>query len=87
MDMMTIIAILFAWNMIGFVVYAGIQLDATWHTDDYHLLNPREIYELWDVNCFGCVLLTLIFNLLCPAWSMVYWFSKFMKFICTVGRR
>ena len=87
MDMMTIIAILSAWNLIGFVVYAGLQLSATAHIDDYQLLDPREIYNLWDVNYFGCAMLTIIFNLLCPAWSMVYWFSKFMKFICTVGRR
>ena len=87
MNIMTIIGILFAWNTIGLVVYAGIQLHATWNINDYQLLNPCEIYELWDVNYFGCVLLTLIFNLLCPIWTIIYWFSKFMKFICTVGRR
>lgn len=87
MDTWTLIGILFMWNIFGFVIYAGIQLNATWNTDDYQLLNPREIYELWDVNYFGCVLLTLIFNLLCPIWSIIYWFSKLMKFICTVGRR
>lgn len=83
----TLISIFLAWNVIGFIVYAGIQLDATMYTDDYQLLNPREIYELWDVNYFGCVLLAIIFNLICPVWSMIYWFCKFMKYICTVGRR
>ena len=87
MDMMTIIGILFAWNAIGFVIYAGIQLHATWNINDYQLLNPCEIYDLWNVNYFGCVILTLIFNLLCPIWTIIYWFVKFMKFICTVGRR
>ena len=81
------IAILLGWNLMGFVIYAGIQMNATWHTTDYTLLNPRDIYELWDVNYFGCVLLTLIFNLLCPVWTIGYWFFKFMRFVCTVGRK
>lgn len=80
-------AILFAWNILGYVVYTGIQLNATLFTDDYALLNPREIYCLWDVNYFGCALLAIVFNLLCPAWTILYWFSKFMHFVCTVGRR
>lgn len=85
--MYTWIGILFIWNIFGFVVYAGIQLNATLHTDNYQLLNPREIYCIWDVNYFGCVLLTIIFNLLCPVWTILYWFSKFMHFVCTAGRR
>lgn len=87
MDIMTVIGILFAWNAIGFVIYAGIQLHATWGRDDYQLLNPCEIYELWNVNYFGCALLTLVLNLLCPIWSIIYWFVKLMRFICTIGRR
>ena len=83
----TWIGILFFWNIFGFVVYAGIQLNATWFTDDYSLLNPLDIYALWDVNYFGCALLAIIFNLLCPALTILYWFSKFMHFICTIGRR
>ena len=84
-DMLFII--LFFWNMVGFVIYLGIQLTATMITKPYTLLNPCDVYKLWAVNYFGCALLTLIFNLLCPVMSIIYWLRKFIYFICTVGRR
>lgn len=84
--MATRIGILFAWNMMGFIIYAGIQINIT-NTKDLSLLNPLNIYYLWNVNYFGCGLLTLVFNALCPILTIGYWIFKFMHFICTVGRR
>lgn len=77
----------FLWNIFGFIIYITIQVEATYHTDDYLLLNPCDVYNRWNVNYFGCALLTIIFNLLCPVLSIIYWICKFMKFICTVRRR
>ena len=88
MTIIELIGIFFAWNLFGFIIYAGIQANATMFTYyDAELLNPYDIYELWKVNYFGCTLLTIVFNLLCPIWSILYWFSRFLQFICTVGRR
>ena len=84
-DMLFII--LFLWNMVGFVIYIGIELAATMSTEPYTILNPCDVYKIWAVNYFGCGLLTLIFNLLCPIMSIMYWLWKLIHFICTVGRR
>lgn len=85
MDML--FEILFAWNLIGCLVYVGIQLEATHDFIPYVLLNPCDIYDIWKVNYFGCGLLTIIFNLLCPVLTIIYWVYKLIYFICTVGRR
>ena len=84
---MIIWALLF-WNLLGFCVYSGISIEANRYTHrEYYFLNPIDIYDKWNVNYFGCVLLTIIFNLMCPIMTIGYWFFKFMKFVCTVGRR
>lgn len=51
--------------------------------DGYDILNPMCIYEVFKVNYFGCVVLMVIFNLLCPLATAIYWFYK----LCTVGRK
>ena len=48
-----------------------------------NMLNPIAIYKNQKLNVFGCIVLTLLGNiLLCPA-APFYWFYK----LCTVGRR
>lgn len=46
-------------------------------------LNPIYVYKNFKVNYFGCTILTIIFNLICPLATICYWFYK----LCTVGRK
>lgn len=47
-------------------------------------LNPISNYKTWtSMNWFGVIFWTLFFNLICPVFSVCYWFWK----LCTVGRK
>lgn len=81
---MIALIIIFFWNLTGFVFYAGIQLNATMFTPDYQLLKPADIKKLWGFNTVGCWITAIFFNLLCPVWSIIYWFSKLIKFLFTL---
>lgn len=75
------LAICCVWNTIGIIVlfFIPYSRDAT---NLKELFNPKSIYENIEVNWFGCILLTIFFNLLCPVISGGYWFY----WLCTVGR-
>lgn len=45
-------------------------------------LNPIDIYNIVQVNVFGCILLTLISNIILLPYSIIYWLYK----LCTYGR-
>lgn len=80
------ITVLIIWH-----IYGGLFLMILWVNkfrllDDNNLLSPIWIYDEWELNYFGTALICLIFNLLCPAFSIIWWFYKFIKFICTAGR-
>ena len=46
-------------------------------------LNPIAIYREYEVNVFGCIVLTILGHLIIPWIALFYWFYK----LCTVGRR
>ena len=77
---------LMLWQLFGLVLLAIINVGSR-RLDNCLLLNPREVYNEFKVNYFGCGLIVLFANLCCPLFALLYWFCKFMKFICTVGRR
>lgn len=81
------IKILLVWNICGFTLLAILWAEWLCISDDKCLLHPVWLYRKFKVNYFGCGLLTLIFNLLCPVVSVVYWLWNFIYFICTVGRK
>ena len=56
------------WNLFG--VFCGVCL-GRWYE-----LNPVNIKWQYDVGTFGCVLLTILLNLLCPVISVLYWLYK-----------
>lgn len=71
-----------AWNMLGLIVLSWIPY--TRNTDSLHnIFNPKGIYNNINVNWFGCLLLTVLFNLLCPVMTICYWFVQ----LCTFGRK
>lgn len=79
--------VLCAWHAIG-----GLALLILWTKkfsplDNNNILSPVWIYNAWKLNYFGTGVVCLILNLLCPVLSILWWFCKLVKFICTVGRR
>lgn len=72
----TFLFITIVWNFLGFII--GFFLA------DWYEVNPKRIWIRYcNINIFGCIVLTIILNLLCPIVSIFYWFRK----LCTVGRR
>lgn len=82
-----IITILIVWNLVGVFIMTVLTacLSRPWCTDN--ILNPIWIYNRWELNYFGVGLVCVLFNILCPIWTVCVWTVKFLKFICTVGRR
>ena len=84
---MNIIWGLIIWHIIGILIYCTI---AAITTEDYfipiygwELVNPYWIYNNFKVNVFGAIVLSIIFGILCPIGTVIYWFYK----LCTVGRK
>lgn len=80
MGIKTIIAILVLWNFIGFLIVEKIAEKL--ECEGVECLNPFIIYEEIPVNYFGCICLTILFNIFCPLLSIGYWVYK----LCTIGR-
>lgn len=78
---------LIIWHAIGGLVLLILWTKKFSPLDDNNILSPVWIYNAWKLNYFGTGIVCLSLNLLCPAWSIFWWFCKFVKFICTVGRR
>jgi hypothetical protein len=70
------------WNYIGFCILFIIPYTRNVHRVE-EIFNPKEIYNNTEVNWFGCIMLTILFNLLCPAMTIGYW----LRWLCTVGRK
>ena len=60
-----------AWNIIGFIVLLLIPYSRD-ASDFKEMFSPKSIYENAEVNWFGCIVLTIFFNLLCPVLSGIY---------------
>lgn len=83
--MYDIFGALMLWQIFGFILLVVIHVSSM-RLDNCLLLNPCEVYNEFKVNYFGCGLIVLFANLCCPLFSLLYWFCKFGKFICTIGR-
>jgi hypothetical protein len=83
--------ILAIWVIIGFAIILGYEnssINYDYRTDPIcAYLNPVWLYENYNVNFFGAFLLMLLFNLICPVVTVIYWPCKFIKWITTVGRK
>lgn len=81
MSIADLILILTLWSALGFIIL--LLIPYTRHASEIcEVLNPKDIYENADVNWFGCVVLTIFYNVLCPIMTIGYWFY----WLCTVGR-
>lgn len=78
-----IIALLSIWNFMGFFIVGCLSRCSD--LDEY--LNPISIYHNTHLNIFGCIVFTIIRNLLCPIVSIIYWTVAFFYWLMTVGRK
>ena len=81
-----IFGIVVVWNLEGFFLVALIMSMVSVFSENIRGLeynNPFVIYRLLKVNMFGAVMIALAFSILCPMFSVCYWFYK----LCTVGRK
>lgn len=67
--------------VLGVWAIVGLAICLCFENRDY--VNPIWIYQNSNVNIFGAFVLTILFNLIFPIYSLWYWLCK----LCTVGRR
>jgi len=74
-----------AYCFVGFVLLGAIATTTSLgELHGFPCFNPLWLYGYYtNLNWFGCVMLALGLNLLCPPISICYWFYK----LCTVGRK
>ena len=82
-----------SWYFILLVSYGAVEAILTiiilWNIEEFFIenfdsiYNPLVIYEDFEVNIFGCILLTLLFHILLLPPALFYWLYK----LCTVGRK
>lgn len=77
-----IFAIMLCWSVIGLLVFTITYqlIDAILIED---MIAPWGVYKHINVNWFGAIVLTIVFNLFCPVISIGWWFY----WLCTVGRK
>lgn len=84
------------YHIVGIVILVNYEFKSKVYDDDvlYSYLNPIWLYKNYKVNYFGCLILTILFNIACPLFSIIYWLCKiiyclckFIKWIMTVGRK
>lgn len=67
-------------NMLG---AAFCTVWASQKAKGWELCNPYWTHVYHKVNWLGAIMLSLIYNALCPIGAICYWIYK----LCTVGRR
>lgn len=73
---------LFIWSIVGGAMTGELSDVIKWNTSGLEYLNPCWIYQHYQVNWFGCILLFLWYSLLCPFGLVIYWFYR----LCIAGR-
>ena len=82
-----VFTILGIWTIFGGLIMTLLTVNLSSSEYVENILSPFWIYDKWALNYFGVGLVCLLFNLLCPIWTICVWTFKFLRFICTVGRR
>ena len=75
--------LLVVWILIG-GLFSSIPCEVYSLFVSFEYLNPIFLYNYHsNLNWFGVICLTLLYNLLCPLITIAYWFHK----LCTIGRK
>lgn len=80
-----IIAIFIIWNIGGALIVSALSADYNYNLYEY--LSPISIYHNTNLNVFGCIVLTVLRNILCPLMSIIYWIGVLLYWLMTVGRK
>lgn len=77
------------YHIVGIIVLCYYENKSRVYDDNIFAcyLNPVWLYQNYKINYFGCLVLTILFNIACPLLSITYWTCKFIKWLFTVGRR
>lgn len=72
------------------VVIIDYKLDCEW----WEAFFPKDLYYNTKLNMFGCIVISILFNILCGIFAIVFWILYIcfylwegIKYIFTVGRR
>ncbi len=76
-----IVSIFLTWNISGLIIL--INWSGRSSLSLSHILIPIKLYKHYKINYFGCFWVTLFVNLLCPLFTIGFWFYK----LCTIGRK
>lgn len=75
------------WNLVGFMLWiilgACFNVQVIEYSFGIEFVNPLIIYKRTRVNWFGAILLAMIYGVMCPVATFIYWLYK----LCTVGRK
>lgn len=75
------------WNIVGFVIWIMLggcfDVQVIKNSFGIEFVNPLVIYKQTKVNWFGAILLAMIYGMMCPIATFIYWLYK----LCTVGRK
>ena len=70
------------WNLTG--LFIQVCIGANYCQDSIEFCNPRVVYKYnKHVNWFGALVLSLLYSVLSPLGTTIYWFYK----LCTIGRK
>lgn len=54
---------------------------------DLSFLNPINNYdEYYSLNVFGVIIVTILLNIICLPYAIIYWICKLIYWLFTVGR-
>ena len=75
------------WSIVGFVIWIMLggcfDVQVIKSSMGIEFVNPLVIYKQTKVNWFGAILLAMIYGMMCPIATFIYWLYK----LCTVGRK
>lgn len=77
------------WIIISVLIYFGITLEIIFvkRDCDVSFLNPLRNYDEWyTINWFGIGVITILLNVICLPYAIIYWIYKLIHWLFTVGR-
>ena len=77
---------LIIWNLFGGVMLLILSVNRSFPGYPAEMLRYEWLYDEFNVNEFGCTMLAILFNALCPIYTICYWLVRTLKYLFTTGR-